>query len=52
MKGLEEFSTVAHYVQFRLFGRKFKIYIWRRSYIRLQGWENKAAMDYAYDYVL
>ena len=52
MKALEEFSRVGRYVPLRLFNRTFKIYIWRRSYIRLQGWQTRAAMDYAYDYVM
>lgn len=39
-------------IRFRIFGRRFKIWIWKRTYHRLDGWQQKIAPDYVYAYVL
>lgn len=39
-------------VKFKLFGKKYKWWIWKRTYHRMAGWESKTAADYVRDYVL
>lgn len=39
-------------VKFKLFGKTYEWYVWRRTYHQLAGWETRAAADYVYDYVL
>ena len=51
VKYLQDEVKMGEFIRFKLFGVQHKIYIWRRTYHRLHGWESKAAMDYVYDYV-
>jgi uncharacterized protein (TIGR03437 family) len=38
-------------VRFKLFGIKYKLYLWKRTYHRFDNYQNRSAADYAYDYV-
>ncbi|HVF03755.1 MAG TPA: kelch repeat-containing protein [Frankiaceae bacterium] len=39
-------------IRFKLFGKKYRIWIWKRTYHRLANWHLKIAPDYVYAYVL
>jgi len=49
---MQEETVRGKYIEFKLFKRRYKLWIWKRTYHRLSGWQSKSALDYVYDYVL
>lgn len=52
MASLPEEHLKGKKVSFKLFGKSYDWWIWRRTYHQLSGWETRAAADYVYDYVI
>jgi hypothetical protein len=51
LKASEAQQTRGQVIKFKLFGHKYKWYIWKRTYHQLLNYQTKSAADYAYDYV-
>ncbi len=51
MKNSQVESIKGRSIRFKLFGKKHRIYLWKRTYHRLDGWENQPAAEYIYRYV-
>jgi hypothetical protein len=44
-------QTRGRVIKFKLFGFKYKLYLWKRTYHRFYDYQNRSAADYVYDYV-
>jgi uncharacterized protein (TIGR03437 family) len=44
-------QTRGKVIKFKLFGHKYKWYIWKRTYHQMIDYQSKSAADYVYDYV-